>query len=477
MPRCWNLERVVAESDLLKVGPCELFRVNSIRIAFPGGCSWFCAKAPIPELGGSLAQLNSKFRFRTFHGSRPFMRRWLIRLHRGRESTGGARVALRQLMSASLPVYGILSGPNKPNRAPRQGSRPMELTVIIRRPATAFCSRLHDPDLSDFSTDRHLAGPLSHRHRYVTEVIFAGGNVGNGHWCRFHRFFSHAAWDMDILALFLAKLVSTILAPGSTLFWAVDDTLCRKRGLTLYGAGMHYDPLISGSRCQIPGQLGARLGCTLPGLSRSPSGMPTKVFALPIAVRLYRNRQGLTKGKKGRGKASKPNPDHRTRPQLALELIQLVAQWYPDDEIILTGDSAYGGKSILSHLPPNVHLISQCSHPAGSCFTNVLPLRRWTQGARERLERKGPAYLACQWAKDPAQPWTRLKFHQFGLHATLAVKTMKALYYKAGGDREADDRLGARPGRETSRSRVLLHQAELERARQIPDGILLPLGD
>ena len=42
----------------------------------------------------------------------------------------------------------------------------------------------------------------------------------------------------------------------------------------------------------------------------------------------------------------------------------------------------------------------------------------------------------AQWAKDPAQPWTRLKFNQFGLHATLAVKTIKALYYKAGGDRE-----------------------------------------
>lgn len=26
---------------------------------------------------------------------------------------------------------------------------------------------------------------------------------------------------------------------------AVDDTLCRKRGLTVYGAGMHHDPLIS----------------------------------------------------------------------------------------------------------------------------------------------------------------------------------------------------------------------------------------
>ena len=86
---------------------------------------------------------------------------------------------------------------------------------------------------------------LSQRHRYVTEVIFSSGPVGDGHWSWFHRFFSHAAWDIDALSLRLANLVLTILAPGATFFWAVDDTLCRKRGLTLYGAGMHYDPLIS----------------------------------------------------------------------------------------------------------------------------------------------------------------------------------------------------------------------------------------
>jgi hypothetical protein len=181
---------------------------------------------------------------------------------------------------------------------------------------------------------------LSHRHRYVTEIIFAGGNVGNGHWSRFHRFFSQAAWDLDTFSLFLAKLVGTILAPGATLFWAVDDTLCRKRGLTLYGAGMHYDPLIS-SRAKSLVSWGHDW-VVLCLIIVKPFWAPTKVFALPIAVRLYRNRQGLTKGKKSRGKASKPKPnhDHRTRPQLALELIQLVAQWYPDDEITLTGDSA-----------------------------------------------------------------------------------------------------------------------------------------
>ena len=103
---------------------------------------------------------------------------------------------------------------------------------------------------------------LSQRHRYITEVIFSGGNVGNGHWSRFHRFFSHPSWDIDALSMFLAKLVVTILAPRATLLWAVDDTLCRKRGLTLYGAGMHYDPLIQ-SR-QVSGQFGTRLGCSLP---------------------------------------------------------------------------------------------------------------------------------------------------------------------------------------------------------------------
>ena len=35
----------------------------------------------------------------------------------------------------------------------------------------------------------------------------------------------------------------------------------------------------------------------------------------------------------------------------------MVAQWFPNDEIIVSGDSAYGGQSILD-LPPNVHLIS-----------------------------------------------------------------------------------------------------------------------
>jgi hypothetical protein len=288
---------------------------------------------------------------------------------------------------------------------------------------------------------------LSQRHRFITEVIFSSGNVGNGHWSRFHRFFSHAAWDIDTFSLFLAKLVMTILAPGSTVYWAVDDTLCRKRGLTLYGAGMHYDPLISSRSKKLVSW--GHDWVVLCIIVVHPFWAPTKVFALPIAARLYINRQGLTKGKKGRGKAlkAKTKAAHRTRPELALELIHLAARWFPDDEILLLGDSAYGGRSVLPHLPPNVHLISRV-HPKAALYKPAPPK---TEKSKGRPRKKGDRLPGmAQWAADPERPWGRLDFDRFGLHAALEVKAMQALYYKSGRDRLltivlVHDREGKRP--------------------------------
>ena len=110
-----------------------------------------------------------------------------------------------------------------------------------------------------------------------------------------------------------------------------------------------------------------------------PVWAPSKVFALPIAMRLYRNRQGLTKGKKnpkgkkGQQKPTKPkhDPNHRTRPELALELIIMVAQWFPNEEIIVSGDSAYGGQSILSHLPPKCSSHQPCPSQGSTLRTGT----------------------------------------------------------------------------------------------------------
>jgi hypothetical protein len=307
---------------------------------------------------------------------------------------------------------------------------------------------------------------LSHRHRFITDVIFSGGNVGNGHWARFHRFFSDASWDLDTLNMFVAMLVVKILCPGSLLLFAVDDTLCRKRGLSIFGAGMHHDPLISSKAKPLVSW--GHDWVVLSILIVHPFWAPTKVFALPIAERLYKNRQGLTKGKKKRASAdatspsqrkarkTKPPADHRTRPQLAVELITLAASWFPDHDILVSGDSAYGGKSVLSHLPPNVHLISHV-HCKGALYEPPPPPPSQEGSPSGKKVRKGrPRKKGARlpgmtdWANDATKPWTALTFDQFGLHATLQVKFQQALYYKAGGSRLLTivltrDALGKRP--------------------------------
>jgi hypothetical protein len=57
-------------------------------------------------------------------------------------------------------------------------------------------------------------------------------------------------------------------------------------------------------------------------------------------------------------------------------------------------------------------------------------------GKKGRHPKKGKRLPDMKhWADDPQQPWQTLVFHPFGLHATLWVKTIQALYYKAGKDR------------------------------------------
>ena len=276
---------------------------------------------------------------------------------------------------------------------------------------------------------------LSHRRRFVTELIWSSGCTRRGHHSRYHRFFSQSVWELDSLWWVLAKLLVCLFAATGIIEVGVDDTLCRKRGLTVYGTGMHHDPLISSRAKPLTSWGHDWVVITL--IIRLPWWSPTKVWSLPIACRLYRNRQGLTKGKKKgkkgkKQKRAKRDPNHRTRPELALELIRLVASWFPTRIIVVSGDSAYGGASVLRNLPPNVQLISHV-HPKGALYEPAPPRQPGQKGARRKKGERLPGMK--EWAEDPAQPWQTLVFDQYGLHATLLVKTRRALYYKAGKDR------------------------------------------
>jgi hypothetical protein len=284
---------------------------------------------------------------------------------------------------------------------------------------------------------------LSSRHRYITECIFTAGQVGIGHWSNYHRFFSQYVWSWDDLCLRLTQLLIARFAPEGPILLAGDDTLCRKRGLHLFGAGMHHDPLLSSKALKVFSW--GHDWVVLALIVRAPRWAPTKVFALPLLFRLYVNRQGATKGKQKAGaspsapptnnakpKTKRPaDPHHRTRPKLLVEMLQQLAGWFPQRQLVVCADSAYAGRNVLRRLPAHVDLIS-CVHPQGVLYAPPPP----PTGKRGARRKKGDRLPGLQaWADDATQPWEKLVFDQYGLHTTLWVKVQQALYYTAGKDR------------------------------------------
>jgi hypothetical protein len=306
---------------------------------------------------------------------------------------------------------------------------------------------------------------LSHRHRFISDLIVSSGSVAKRHFSNYHRFFSQYVWSLDLLSRCLLLLLVRVFAPTGVIELAIDDTLARKRGLMVYGTGMHHDPLMSSKAKTITSW--GHDWVVLCLVVRLPGWAPTKVFSLPFCFRLYRNRQGSTKGKKKtpkqdpkqRKRAAKrrkcqktrkeSTPPHRTRPELAVEMLELVARWLPDRQFVVSGDSAYGGASVLQKLAGNIDLISHV-HPKGALYEPAPKPKPGEKKGRGRGRKKGNRLPGMvEWAKDKTK-WRTLKFDEYGFHATVQVKVIKALYYKAGKDRLLTivlvrDVLGKRP--------------------------------
>lgn len=307
---------------------------------------------------------------------------------------------------------------------------------------------------------------LSPRHRYITDAVITTGSTRRGHHSNFHRFFSQAAWSLDQVSFALTLLILRYFVPHGVIHIAVDDTLRRRRGLSLFGAGMHYDPLMSSRSKRVVnwGHCWVVVSIVVGNLPWAPG----KYWSLPILFRLYRNLQGKTKGKKavkvvkrtpkgGQGLPRKvavklpveqsPTPPHRTKPELAVELITLLASWLPDREFLLTGDSAYGGASVAKHLPANINLISR-AHAKAVLYTVAPPRVPGKKGPPRKRGDRLPTII--DWANDITKPWESMSFNQYGLHAHILVKTCQALYYTTVGQRLVTivlsrDTVGGRP--------------------------------
>ncbi len=195
-----------------------------------------------------------------------------------------------------------------------------------------------------------LGGWVFARRHTVTGMILAADAVGTKHHSAYHRLFAAARWSLDELGLAVFGLTLPLLGDHLILL-GVDDTLARKRGLKVFGVGMHHDPLLSTRKTTITnwGHCWVVLGVIL----KLPF-CGERWFCLPVLFRLYVPKK--TAEKKGLA--------YHTKPQLAVQMLQLLCGRFENRGFHAIGDSTYGGKSVLLHLPRNCGLTSRLAMDA-----------------------------------------------------------------------------------------------------------------
>jgi hypothetical protein len=200
------------------------------------------------------------------------------------------------------------------------------------------------PSFQSFST--LLSGWVFARRHTITGMILAADAVGTHakHHSAYHRLFAAARWSLDELGLAVLGLILPLL--GGPILLGIDDTLARKRGLKVFGVGMHHDPLLSTRKTALFnwGHCWVVLGviCRLPFCGE-------RWFCLPILFRLYVPKK--TADKKGLS--------YCTKPQLAVQMLQVLCGRFENTRFHVVGDAAYGGKSVLLKLPGNCDLTSR----------------------------------------------------------------------------------------------------------------------
>ena len=189
-----------------------------------------------------------------------------------------------------------------------------------------------------------LTGWVFARRRTVTRMILAAGDSAEKHYSSYHRLFSRARWSLDAVGLALFDLI--VPWCGDRISIAIDDTLARKRGLKMFGTGMHYDPLLSSRGKTITnwGHSWVVLGVIV----RLPF-RDNHYYCLPILFRLYLNKK----------KAARHRRTYRKRTELAVELLNVLCNHRENKRFHVVADSAYGGASVLCHLPENCDLTSR----------------------------------------------------------------------------------------------------------------------
>ena len=240
-----------------------------------------------------------------------------------------------------------------------------------------------------------LAQPVG---RTVCGMLSGVGLARVWHHCRAHRFFSAARWCPRHVGLAVAELiVANLLVAGAPITVAVDDTLFRRRGKKVHAVGWFHDGSAAG---QVKLGYGnnwvvVAIIVTLPFVSRP--------VALPVLAAL------AVKG-------------GRSKPDLARDLVDLIAEQFADRDIHVVADAAYGAGAFIG-LGNGMTMTTRAK--ANAVFSQLAPPRTGKRG-RPRLqgERIGTSADIAASAR-----WRTVSVSRYGNTSTVEIAEVTCLWY------------------------------------------------
>ena len=254
-----------------------------------------------------------------------------------------------------------------------------------------------------FATFCGLVAGMAGRVRRRTVVGMLLGGCLQHAWPhdRAHYFFARARWELDQLGLAVAQLaVVLVTEPGADLRVAVDDSVFRRCGRRVHGAGWQHDgssPAISKlsyGNCFVTAAILARL----PFCSRE--------VCLPVLARLHLPGKGAGPGKV----------------ETAAALVSLLALAFPGRMVHVVADAAYHGPALRA-LPENVTWT--CRIPHNAVLYDLAPPRT---GRRGRPRTKG-ARMGTSDDIAAAAAWDTVTVTAYGREHVKHVTAVTCLWY------------------------------------------------
>lgn len=270
-----------------------------------------------------------------------------------------------------------------------------------------------------------LATLLTPEKSTITNLLCTSGQQHQD-WTADYRLYSHDRIDQNKLFTSILDNILAQLPEDQPLVVSLDDTITRKTGKHIHGAGWKRDPLGPAFQTNLVcAQRYLQLSASYPLGGGQARSIPIDIHHCPSPIKPKAN-ASETEKQQYREALKQQNLNHQT-----LHRLKHLRNITPDQRrIILTGDGSYTNKTILNNLPANTIYIGRTRKDL-SLHHHPEPETNAPKGRPSSYGKQAPTPEELR--QDPDTPWQTIRAHAAGKHHDFRIKTLdKLLWTKTG---------------------------------------------